>query len=749
MPPPLLVPFKLSVFSSALFAASISFAAPVDLGTITNDDLAGDNKPTLVLDSPTVADSISINTKTTVAGSNFTLNIQNSLDVAGDTQVWINSDEVASGAWNGATHAFYVVGSHTKDTVEVRLNGNVDLRNTHANDIDSTYGANTLYAQQNTFISLGNPNSTTRIYSIASIPDAISAKYGSTIKFVSTHNQVLGTIDLSSTRVDQNYKASLVHGTFSGTDSFWYGDEASYLNTNADDRKVQPGELDLTFENGAQWSYLNIAPDKAIPKRISAITLRDGGIVNLFDEDIRNFLDSVGLLDQLADGNYIVDHDYVRIGDLRGSGGIFRLGLNGINKKASDMVFIEKSTQSGRHFFEPNDLLKLEPITPENTLIFALVGKEAKDSVSFSDKENLAGETLYDYELEIAHGPTTEDTLQREEFTQAREEFLNDESQQDIYIGGENWYIRRVTMKESTAAQAMTGTGYAAYDAAIEMERRDRRLAEAVRSHEGDNGLWVRVSHGRSGIEGQYRWDRTGVYVGFDREIVPGNTLGAWFSYTKGGTDYLDLNGEGTGDMTRYELALYDTVTFGTQYLDFVGRIGRVSAEFDVASSAYHTTGDFDQDYAAVSAEYGITLHHEPSGLFIEPQVQLQAAFLRSYDYDSERGMSVDADSETSLQGRAGFRAGRHFADDYTAGELYARADVYHQFTDGQSAVFSDNDGHKLRTEWGDRGTWTTLGLGGAVSWGGAYGLQLDVERAFGGDVDNTWLIIGRFNYSF
>ena len=84
--PPLLVPCKLSVFSSALFAASISFAAPVDLGTITNDDLAGDNTPTLVLDSPTVADSISINTKTTVAGSNFTLNIQNSLDVAGDTQ---------------------------------------------------------------------------------------------------------------------------------------------------------------------------------------------------------------------------------------------------------------------------------------------------------------------------------------------------------------------------------------------------------------------------------------------------------------------------------------------------------------------------------------------------------------------------------------------------------------------------------------------------------------------------------------
>ena len=200
--------------------------------------------------------------------------------------------------------------------------------------------------------------------------------------------------------------------------------------------------------------------------------------------------------------------------------------------------------------------------------------------------------------------------------------------------------------------------------------------------------------------------------------------------------------------MTRYELAVYDTLTFNNQYLDFVGRIGRVSSEFDAASLAYRTTGDFDQDYAALSAEYGMTFRHA-SGFFVEPQVQMQATFLKSYDYDSDRTMSVEADSETSLQGRAGLRAGRQFSDDFAAGELYARADVLHQFTDGQDAVFRDNDGHVIKTNWGDRGTWGVVGLGGAVSWGKAYGLQLDVEHAFGGDVDNTWMITGRFNYAF
>lgn len=740
------MPFKISLLAITLATASATFAQ-TNLGTVTNEDLTFDgDKPTLKINSPSVAESINVvDLETPITGSNFTIAITNSLTVNGDTHVSIDSDN-SLGADNGATHAFYLEG---KDA-EAHLNGNVEIVNTHADGIQSVFGANALYIQKEAKITLGieGADTLTRIISIASIPDAISVKLGSTLTFNSTHNQVVGTIDLSSAADKYEDKTSTVRGTFSGRDSFWIGDEASSLNTREQGREKNKGVLDLTFENGAQWSYLNVADTKSIPKRISAITLRNGGIINLFDEDIQNFLMDMGLYDRLNEGNYILDHDYVRIGDLKGSGGIFRLGLNAEDKTQSDMVFIEKSTSGGLHYFEPNDLQKLESITPDNTLIFALVGKDAKDKVQFADIENLQGETLYDYELEIAHETTDADTLKREELTNANQEFLTAEDQQKIYLDGENWFIRRVTMKESTAAQAMTGSGYAAYDAAIEMDRRDRRLAEAVRNTEGDNGLWVRLSHGRSGIDGQYRWNRSGVHIGFDRQIVSGNTLGAWFSYTKGEADLLDINGRGTSDMTRYELALYDTLTFGNQYLDFVGRFGRVSSEFDAASSAFRTTGDFDQDYAALSAEYGMTFRHE-SGFFVEPQMQVQAAFLKSYDYDSDRGMRVDVDGDTSILGRAGLRAGRSFADDFAAGELYARADVLHQFTDGQDAVFRDNDGHVMETNWGDRGTWGVVGFGGAVSWGDAYGLQLDVEHAFGGDVDNTWLITGRFRYAF
>lgn len=41
--------------------------------------------------------------------------------------------------------------------------------------------------------------------------------------------------------------------------------------------------------------------------------------------------------------------------------------------------------------------------------------------------------------------------------------------------------------------------------------------------------------------------------------------------------------------MKRYELAVFDTLTNRNHYLDFVGRIGRVSNEFSVGNKAYTT----------------------------------------------------------------------------------------------------------------------------------------------------------------
>ncbi len=607
-----------------------------------------------------------------------------------------------------------------------------------------------------------------------------------------------------------------IEGTFSGSDAYWYGDDQSweqatfglndkalpYLKIISDDQKDKdyineaigslgpyqtlatgliesikrqaistPDSLDFTFKNGAQWTYFGITQkiEESVfglsasvtfnSKRISSITLLDGGIINLYDEDIKKRWEEIGLLDawpELKEQIDVIKHDYVQIGDLKGDKGIFRLDLSAEDRSQSDMIFVEGSSNEsmGTFYIEPYNMDQLESVSPENTLAFALVDRDAK--VQFADKINLEGETLFDYELEIDHRNLTDADLEKDQPTTKSSESsefhgqivasgLTQTEESNADQADTVWFIKRINMKESSAALAMTGIGYAAYDAAVEMDRKD--LREALSQHsDGNTGLWIRLLGGSTGIEGQYDWDRTGVVVGADHQ-VGSHTLGAWFSYEKGDADLLDVTGQ--GDLSRYEFALYDTIHFGSQYLDLVGRIGRVSAEFDASSPAYRTTGSFDQDYGALSAEYGWTLLHQPSGFFVEPQAQIQAAYLRSASYDASRGMHVEAESETSVLGRFGFRFGKALTGDRAQGQIYARADVLHQFTDGQDAMLSDAEGHRLGVNWGDRGTWAQAGIGAAMNWDGRYSLQFGIDRAFGGDIENTWQATGRFSVLF
>lgn len=602
-------------------------------------------------------------------------------------------------------------------------------------------GANGIWLEDAN-ISIGSTGSSTKIWTFAQKTDTLQAKGQSSIQIYSTNNQIVGDI-----LVEKN---SSVTATFAGN-GYFSGNDFSLDNPNwvgwigdlSDGRdKYKEGNLNLTFENGAQWIYLNIPS-------ITTITLNNDGVINLFDQDIQQFFTASGLREYLSEEILSVDHNYVHIQNLKGTGGIFKMDLNAEDKAASDVLFIDSySTTDGstdvQHKIDlvAHDLGLLESITPTNTLIFAVTDKtgtttNSNTTLRFVDKVNERGEGLVDYELQINHSEMTSADAARDEFSTITALDPKD------YVGGIKWFIERIEISKSSAALGMSGAGYASYDAAVEMDRRDRRLLETVRS--ADNDLWVRIHHGRSGAENQYRWDRTGVTIGFDRAFSEKNRAGAWFSYTEGDTEFLDVRGD--GDMKRYELAVFDTLTYGSHYLDFVGRIGRVSNEYTVGNEAYTTDGDYDQDYAALSAEYGYTLKSE-TGVFVEPQVQFQVAYLDSFDYRTDRGMKVEADSETSTIGRIGFRAGREFRNVDNAGELYFRGDVLHQFTDGQDAVLSDGL-HTFNENWGDTGTWANFGVGAVWSWKDRFQFQFDAERVAGGKTADTWLLSGRVNYLF
>lgn len=669
------------------------------------------------------------------------------LTVIGDTYVRSHTSE-SQGTADRAVYGIFAGGGS-----QVALEGNVDIEMSIDQGVTTDYGMNAIYARdEGSVITLGSEGSTTKIWAFADKPDTLSAKTGGDIVFASTNNQIVGSFDLYD--VERSKPTSLpeskISGIFSGENSYWFGDDNSYDNSCSEINFLitiyngNNGVIDLSFENGAQWSYLGLGnkllgflQTSVDEKRISNITLRNGGIINLFDENLRQFWEQIGLLEKLDNGNYDVVHDYVRIGDLKGSGGIFRLDLDGIDKTQSDMVYIEGSSDPGQHYIEPYNLDRLETITPENTLVFALVDKDASD-VTFVDKINLEGETLYDYELQINHSEVVAEDLNRDELT-------SKDVSSESYIGGTKWFIERFVVSQSASALSMTGAGFAAYDAAIEMDRRDRRLLQTFKDEE--TGLWVRARHGERGVKNEYGYQLNGFAVGTDYAFSDTNVLGIAFSFEKGDTDFKSVVGD--GNMKRYELAVYNTHDFGAPYLDFVGRLGIVKSDYTAynQSRTLSTSGDFDQKYATLSAEAGYTLE-DTNGVFIEPQVQVQLTYLKDYDYASDRNMHVSADSDYVVLSRVGLRGGRHFDSESLQGEVYGRADVYHQFTDGQDAIFRDTEQAMFQT-WGTNKTFASIGLGSYLKAKSGWGVQFDVEKNLGGKSIDSWMITGQARYEF
>ena len=713
-----------------------------------------------------------------------------SLTITGTTKVSSTSTKFDKTSFDQGTYTFHA------DNGNIYLKGNVEVIVTHNLEPDpdistEKIGANIYYAENDGTIEIGDEGTTTKSCVLAAKPDLISAKIGGTVKIKSTQNMLVGSVDMvqkpDSLADIRNIKAGSVTGTFSGEDSYWFGDEQSFNNiskeivdklknfggedvANSIDQILSAETFEFTFQNGAQWTYLdafNVEAGGYFPgisgslfenKRISKITLLDGGIINLFDKDIEEKWKEIGLWDHLKIDLEKPHHDYVRIGDLKGNNGIFRLDLNSDDRTKSDMIFIEGASEGGgRHWIEPSSPSQLVSVSADNTLTFALTQNDAND-VTFADKMNIYGETLYDYELYVNSDPIDEGDLaglkeqiksNYDDFSEFDEEDSStDKNYWKDYLGGTEWFIERVVVSKSAATVGVNNAGWAAYDAIMQMDRRDRRLREtAFVDSNSNDGLWVRMQYGRLGAEDAYKSDTTTVHVGYERQTSDNNRFGVSVSYMDGSPDFENL--KGGGDLERYEIAVYDTLTFGNHYLDFVGRFGHLSSDFSSSRSAssISTQGEFSTNYFGVSAEYGYTLK-SAAGFFAEPQLQMQATRLEGYNYGLQRDMSVDIEQETALVGRAGLRLGKHFAGERSSGEIYVRGDLLHQFTDGQFGHIRDLDDVEA-LHWGDAGTWTNFGVGGYYQFANKFSMQLDLEKSAGGEQLDAWMVSGHLVYNF
>lgn len=653
----------------------------------------------------------------------------------------------------------------------VTVNGAVSIINnaTHK-DIENN---NALYVANESSVTINGGNDNVFICAIngkGNRDAAITAKRNGHVSITGNNVQIIGSVDfigLYSTTQNTTYIK------LNSKNSFWYGNELQALSeeqfniykdvpeyeemmgdlniSKYEDviNLIGGGTLNLELNSGAEWVYDSNGsnfmfvpgspeqlPIQSEPTHISAITLNDG-VVNLQDDDIKaKYADYIGDLSKYK------EHHKVTIGELKGSGGIFKLDLDwetnkgkNVETKNSDYIYIEKVKGTDSKQIVDFDASKAHLENMEinkDKLYFANVENGTTSFITASSVYSNAG-NVFDYTYGTGSEPRNNGT---------------DNKGTDWYI-----YVSGKSAESNPNFSAAKGAMYAGYALGTELDTLNKRMGEA-RYLEEDDGVWVRYRHSKTGWDDTYETNGDMFQLGFDNEVTEKDGKhyrGVAIDYTDADTNIMGISGD--GEHERYAVSLYDTwLGEKGHYRDLVLRGGRINSDYDVSgafSNGYEDIGgDYHQWFGSISAEWG-RKNDMGTGWYFEPQVQAQLARVGGASYVSDSGIDVDQDGATSLIGRAGFRIGREYVKDNGKHDnFYIKADLLHEFAGDKSFSLTGNDG-RYDKEYDGQETWCDIGIGADISLGKNSYFWADVERTFGADFDNTWQINGGFRWEF
>ncbi|MDL2280668.1 autotransporter outer membrane beta-barrel domain-containing protein [Selenomonadales bacterium OttesenSCG-928-I06] len=671
-------------------------------------------------------------------------------------------------------------------------------------------GANGVYARTEGTYSTGdtdkighivfNGNKTT-IISISNKPDAVSAKkWHASFVFAASPSviinspitQVVGSINVFMGNVTAN---------FSGDDSFWYGD---FLTDRGG-----AGSLTLrgwntgtiTVSNGGEWGYFGDPKNDYKGKGIKKLTLTDGGIVNMYDEYLKNKWIEYGFLSQDsygADSSVYPDiasykHDYVYIGTLSGKEGIFQLDLNSTDRASSDMIYIgnyskASDIESGNYLLESYPVDNLVNVSREDPLRFATVGAGSKDLV-FADSMNIYGKYLFDYKCYVTNAPyrTSNDTEAGNAYeyddqagvvyyfddvannaiyngklyevdvdfsddpsywTADRQKNYNDdiaEIDKILKEGSTNWIIYKTEIVPNEKTEVITGDYDALYGAWTNNDTLRKRLGD-LRYKNAEEGIWARALRGK--LKGDLFSSNYQTYqVGYDKGNKNGDTVKEWFwggafEYNKGKNNY----NLGSGKNEIASLAFYATKKgMENENFDVIFKVGNVDGQLDLYAGDEKLKGDYDTKAISLSMEYN-KRYDRNDGYFYEPQAQLTIGRIKGYDYKLNDSIRINNNGINSAIARLGVLGGKEFSNG--KGNAYVKASVLHEFG-GAGSVEIGSGGSGISFPKDFSGTWCEIGLGTNINMSEDKSLYLDVERSFGGEIDKQWQVTLGFRKQF
>lgn len=317
------------------------------------------------------------------------------------------------------------------------------------------------------------------------------------------------------------------------------------------------------------------------------------------------------------------------------------------------------------------------------------------------------------------------------------EGLITPEARGDLLFDPQSYSPGRGYVTNITGGDRTTETMYAmknlAATAIVAWRQEDstfsQRLGE-LRESTGGQGIWARMSRGEFEYDGEYKNQYNFFQLGYDWASDNWH-YGVAVSHNDGETAYT----YGSGENRSTSLSLYGTwLGDAGHYADIVLKQGRLSNDFDVYTSAGHTSGDYDAWGTSLSGEYGKKILLE-NDWYVTLQAQLTLMRIGGEDYDTNNGIHVRQDTLYSAVGRLGFELGRKLDE---KGSVYAKASVLHDFAGNAETYLSCNGcTNSYSQDLSD--TWFEAGLGFNYRTGDNSYIYADVVRTFGGDVETPW----------
>lgn len=609
----------------------------------------------------------------------------------------------------------------------VPLEGRSDNPNNNAVFVQ---GGSSLTFDENTesvFIAaLGDTNSGSAAISAKNTDN--SNKGNNTVTVQGKKVQIIGDLDVRPSSFSGIFKwTNTINLTLSSADSFWYGDVIKLFSQNS---------VNLTLSNGAEWIYFDNSS-------IDSLTLANGGIVNLSDEEISQKLSSkitdpnTGIEINLPDYELDADekHYEVRIGSLKGSGGIFKMDLSHAGNSStdyfrsssnSDYIDVTGSSETGTHLVVfDGEAANIANLEIGDKIYFARV--EDKNAEFITNHDGISYRA--DEPLDFVYGTESEFTSNHN-----------------------YWYFTKKGNATGAYQGFMKAAIFASYSLATDLDRFNDRRGESRYVNDTNDGLWVRNTYSNLDWDNAFEMDKNMIQIGYDC-VVGTNSgkhiLGVSVDYTNANIDIPGVTGG--SDSERYAMSLYYTWLSDTGiYTDLVLKGGVIDSDYTVSNAAGASIGsDIKQNFYGVSLESGWKFDFA-NKLFVEPQIQFQCIHIKGDDFTSDGGVKANLGDINSFIGRAGTRAGYRFTfgNDLPDSLVYVKGDILHEFS-------ADRD-YKLQgstlpyaEEFSGSQTWFDAGISADLSISQNAKLWLDAAHFFGGDYENSWRLTAGARYEF